>query len=216
MAEAGSTWLDLQQAVIDEMDQRTDLDDAVVRKLIEAIEFYQDKIFLADEAESQWTTCTIGVQTVSLPPNFENMDRLFVNIDGVWYPMEQKDQDFIETYNAQVPPVLGPPLYFAIYQQDPNVGQQINMAPVPDQAYQLKAIYEQIIPVPANDTTSNFWTTDGASMILHRAVGLLRMTVTRTEDLGQADFLLAQREYWRLKRRIETVQASRTVKPRYL
>ncbi len=210
MAEVGSTWLDLQNAVLDDIGQRTDLAQQVINKLTEAIEYYQDLIFLPDEAEQQYTSTVINQVTIPLPTQFESMTSLFVEVYGVLYQLEQKDQTFITDYNNQVPPIVGPPLYYAIYE---NI---INLAPVPDNIYPVTAIYEQIIPVPASDQVSNFWTVDAASMVQHRAVGLLRASVVRSQDRGLDDFALARLEYYRLKRRVAEVEAPKKVKAVYL
>ncbi len=202
--------MQLQTDVLDEIGQRTDLADQVIKKLIEAIEYYQPKIFLADEAESQYTSTVIAQVSIPLPPQFESMTSLFVTVYGVLYELDQKDQTFITDYNNQVPPIVGPPLYYAIYEG------QINLAPVPDNVYPVTAIYEEIIPVPATDQTSNFWTVEAEAMIRHRAVGLLRAGVARTQDRGLDDFALSRLEYYKLKQRVADVEAPRKVKAVYL
>jgi hypothetical protein len=210
MAEAGATWGDLQLAVIDEMGQRTDIAQSILNKLIESVEYYQPKIFLPDEAEQQYTSTVPQQVSIPLPSQFESMVSLFANVYGTLYKLEQKDQTFITDFNNQVPPITGPPLYYAIYQG------VINLAPVPDNPYQITAIYEQIIPVPANDLVSNFWTVDAEPMVRHRAVGYLRSTITRSQDRGLDDFALARLEYFKLKDRVNKLEPAKKVKARYL
>ena len=218
MAEAGSTLGDLEAACVQELGQRTDLDQEIYNAIIEAIEKFQPKVFLDTQAESQWYTLQPQSNTAPLPPNFENMDSLYYNFNSNdWVRLKKVDQRKIEDDNAQNSPELtGPPIEYAIYQQNPSVGQQITFFPYADVAYPLKAIYDEIIPVPADESTSNFWTTTAASMIMHYAVGLIRSTVIRTQDQGQSDFALAIKEYNKLKGRVEDVTAPHRAKAVYL
>lgn len=212
MAEAGSTFGDLQAACVSDLGNRTDLDQDIYNACIEAIEKYQPKIFLADEAEAQWTTLAQNTNTAPLPPQFENMTSLYYNYTGTrWIRLTKVDQTKIEDDNVQTnPPLTGPPIEFSIYLD------QLNFFPYADQNYALKAIYEELIPVPADDNTSNFWTVDAAAMIQHYAVGLVRQTKIRTGDMGQADFALALKEYNKLKGRVEDVEAPHRAKAVYL
>ena len=173
---------------------------------------------MATQAESQFGTLNFNTNTAPLPPNFENMTALYYQYTMTdWVRLIKVDQTKIEDDNAQVnPPLTGPPIEFAIYQFDPTVGQLLTFFPYADMNYPLKAIYDEIIPFPADDNTSNFWTVDGASMIMHRAVGLVRRDVIRVADGGQSDFGAALTEYNKLKGRVEDVTAPHRTRPVYL
>jgi hypothetical protein len=222
VAEAGSTWADLQQAVYDDMGQRDDLAQAIINALTKAVEFYQPKIFLATEAEAQWTSTNAwpgtppfpnplsNAQTVALPPNFESIDAVYCNITGDWVRLFKKSQGELEDENVAIPPPIGPPVDYSIFEN------LMWFYPYPDEAYPLKAIYDELIPLPAGDGTSNYWTTDAASMIQYYAQGLLRATTVRTQDNGVNDFALSKKEYYKLKQRVADVEAPRRARPVYL
>ena len=218
MAEAGSNLQDLYAACVTLLGQRTDLDQEIQNAVTTAIERYQPKVFLATQAESQFGTLAFNTNIAALPPNFENMTRLYYEYTNTdWVPLQKVDQSKIEDDNAQTnPPLTGPPIEFAIYQLDPNVGEVLTFFPYADMNYPLKAIYDEIIPFPATDTTSNYWTVEAASMIMYFAVGLIRQNVLRTGDLGIADFKQALIEYNKLKGRVEDVTAPHRARPVYL
>ena len=222
MAESGSTYFDLQQQIYDDMGQRDDLAQAIKNACVKAIEYYQPRIFLATEAESQWVSTNAwpgtppfpdpasNAQTVTLPPNFESIDAVYANITGDWVRLFKKSQGELEDENVAIPPPIGPPVDYSIFEN------LMWFYPYPDQAYPLKAIYDALIPLPASDDDSNFWTVDAASMIEHRACGILRSTVVRTQDNGTNDFALARLEYYKLKQRVADVEAPRRARPVYL
>ncbi len=224
MAETGFTWGMLKNRVADDL-RRTNLADIIQRTLIEAIEFYQPDIFVPAQAYSQWTntvawTGNMADQTnlVPLPPQFEQMDLLQLTFSGAIYPVIKRTINYIDTEDAQIPPIIGPPIDWCYFINGPADGVQtpmIRLWPWPDIVYPLTATYRTIIPVPAGDNISNFWTTEGESLIRHRAEAVIRATIVKSPDMGAADIAIAKQEFSRLKRKVSDIECTNRITPRY-
>lgn len=208
MAAPGTTYGDLKAAIADDL-ERNDLTGVIDRYAQEAIEYWQTLYYIETEAVAQnYAQTQSGVPTVTLPPNFEAMSTLQVEVANDIYPLNRRDFDYMqrEWYN-QDPLYTGPPVDYAIY-----LGT-IYLGPCPDQAYNITATYDQLIPVPATDNVSNFWTVDGFSLILHWTEGLIRKNVLRPPDLGQADFDSAEQVFIQLQRQYADVATPRRALP---
>jgi hypothetical protein len=213
----------LQARVADDL-RRTNLADVIQRTLIEAIEYYQPDIFVQDQAYSQWTS-TVGFTNmaaqnnlVPLPPQFEQMDELQLTYSGAIYKVVKRTINYINAEDAQIPPIIGPPIDWCYFLNGSPPGPQTPMLrlwPWPDIVYPLTATYRTIIPVPATDDTSNFWTTDAESLIRHRCEAVMRATIVKSADLGAADLMIAKQEFSRLKRRVSDLECTNRVKPVY-
>ena len=224
MAETGFTFGMLKNRVADDL-RRTNLADVIQRTLIEAIEYYQPDIFSPNEAYSQWAS-TVGFTTmaaannlVPLPPQFEQMEMLQLTYSGAIYPVIKRTIEYINTEDAQIPPIIGPPIdwcWFPVGTPPAPVVPMIRLWPWPDIVYPLTATYRQIIPVPANDNVSNFWTTEGESLIRHRAEAVIRATIVKSPDLGAADIAISKQEFSRLKRKVSDLECTNRVRPQYI
>ena len=224
MAEGGFTWGMLKARVADDL-RRTNLADIIQRTLVEAIEFYQPDIFVPAQAYAQWTstvawTGNMADQTnlVVLPPQFEQMDLLQLTYAGAIYNIIKRTQTYIDTEDAQIPPIIGPPIDWCYMLNGTPPATQtpmIRLWPWPDIVYPLTATYRTIIPVPANDNVSNFWTTEGEALIRHRAEAIIRATIVKSPDLGSADITICNQEFSRLKRKVSDLECTNRVKPIY-
>lgn len=215
MAEAGFTWGQLKARIADDF-RRRNLADVIQRTAIEAIEKYQPDIFIGNEAIQQWTSTVPNQITVPAPPQMAQIEQIQVLYAGAMYDLKKETINYIFTENAQVPPVIGPPIHYAIWHDQatpPNA--VLYLWPVPDIVYPLTAIYRSIIPVPANDGISNFWTVQGEPMIRHETEGIIRASIVKAQDYGQADFRLAQLEKAKLKRIVSDLECTNRIKPVY-
>ena len=209
MPKANATLLDLRQAILDDL-QRNDpgIDGLVDRYCREAVEYFQQKIFLPDEAFLQWASTTPNVATVPLPPNMESIDLIQVNDSNALLNMTQRPFEYMaENWYLQIPAITGTPIDWAFYENE------IWLGPTPDQVYQLTATYEQIIPYPTFDNVSNFWTTDAEAMIRHYTEFLLRAGPFKEAQLGTVDKELADMEYAKLQGRVAQLASNRRRTP---
>jgi hypothetical protein len=97
------------------------------------------------------------------------------------------------------------------------VGPVLRIWPWPSQAYQMTAVYQNILPAPTSATTSNFWTTTAEAMIRFDTEGLLRKEVFK-EDAGsyQADFDSGLKEFNWISSLVRKQSATGRARPVYL
>ena len=232
MAAAGSTWLQLLQAIFNEF-QRLDLattspnltaplpTDPIWAYSVEAIEYYQPRIFPDNQAINQWASTIVtnnpGTGWIgnlyTLPPDWEDDVEILINIAGNNAPMLKKSIIEMSEMDVQGPPiqspVIGPPAYYTIW------AQMLRLFPWPDAIYPMTAVYNSLIATPTAITTSNFWTTSAEALIRHAAVGLIKQHVTKEPD-WQQDFTTAEIQFNKLSGRVRQQSGIGRARPVYL
>jgi hypothetical protein len=232
MASVGSTWLQLLQAVFNEFN-RLDLattapvltapvaTDPVWVYTQEAIEYWEPRVFLNNQAYNQWMSTIVSnnpgtgwVGNLYTPPSdFEDDMQILINISGQNQPMIKISEFQMNYFDMQGPPtqspVIGPPAYYCIW------AGSIRLFPWPDAVYPMTAVYNSLIPVPTMLTASNFWTVEAASMIRHSAVGLIKRFYTKAPD-WQNDMSGAILEYNKLCGRVRQISGTGHARPNYL
>jgi len=232
MAAAGSTWLQLLQAIFNQF-YRLDLattspvlsapvaTDPVWVYANEAIEYFQPRLFNDTEAYNQWASTIVTNNPGSgwignlytLPSDFEVDMQILINISGQNQPMRKISEFEMNFLDMQGPPVqsptIRPPDYYCIW------ANMLRLFPWPDQVYPMTAVYDLNIVVPTTLSTTNFWTVQAASMIVHQATGLIKRFFTKEPD-WQNDFDGATLEFNKLAGRRRQISGTGHGKANYL
>lgn len=196
--------------------------DQIWRAIYDAIEYWQNKVFLNSQAYSQFaSTITSFLDPINgwqgnlyaLPSDFEIDTQLLINISGQNTPMNKVSEIEMNNYDIQGPPtqspIIGPPAYYTIYQN------AFRLFPWPDQPYKMTAVYTSIIGVPVNLGQTSFWTVEAEAMIRHYAKGIIKRSYTR-EDGWQTDFAASITEFNKLQGRVRQVSGVGRARAVYL
>ncbi len=153
----------LKTRIADEIN-RTDLTTQIGYAVSDAISFYQGKRFAFNQARTTFDTVagTEFYTTSTIPDDIAQIDSLTVTVNGRKVALEAWSfnvmEDIATTTNTQ-----SQPWAYAWY------ANQIRLYPAPDAAYTLTISYLQKVDAPANDSTSNAWTTEAGALIRHAA-----------------------------------------------
>ena len=164
------TYSELQAAVASWL-HRTDLTDRVPEFIVLA-ETRLNGDVKARPMETRTTlTCTASSRFVTLPTDMLDMRRLTLMSDPA-DPLEYKSPDQLID-DSRFLESTGRPANFSI------VGAQIELAPTPDDDYELELLYRQRIPALSNSNTTNWLLTANPNVYLY---GSLLAAAPWTQD----------------------------------
>lgn len=152
-----ATYSDLQSSIADWL-HRTDLTSVIP----DFIRMAEENLSADISSRSMDTvvnlSLTAGVDTVALPSDMVEMRRLQVlgNFNTVlkYVTPDQLSSDYANNYT-------GTPQVFTV------IGENIEVAPIPDAAYTLELTYKQRIPALSNTNTANWLLTSWPSCYLY-------------------------------------------------
>jgi hypothetical protein len=161
-----ATLADIQTRITTETN-RDDLADTLATSLTtilqSSIDYYAAERFWFNETIAT-APCVIGDQYLTIPTGLRVLDKLFLIVGGIRYPMTKRELVDIETLYST--PISGQPTDYAFYQTS------IRVWPTPNVAY--STIWLGVADVtPAIDyavtTSTNAWLVQGYDLITARA-----------------------------------------------
>lgn len=177
----------MKARIISEL-RRPDLSDQVATAINDAIAIYQKERFRFSEASPSApvtfnTVAGRAVYTSADNPNIGSVlgiDYMMVLIGNTYQRVTKENPVTVISYN-DVNTMSGQPSWWA-YQ-----GNQIILAPVPSQVYQMTLGLFKLIAGPAtDDEPNNPWMTDAERLIRARAKYEIAVHVTRNSDMAAA------------------------------
>ncbi len=194
---ADTTLADMRTRIMDEL-QRTDLAGQINNAITEAADYFRRDAFFRNDAQDSSTTTVAGTSVYAAPADVVEIRQLAITVSNTKYPLRLRSWEYInaEDSNAAAP-VQGPPVEYAV--NLPASGMSIRLFPTPNGAYRLQYDYIQIIPAPALDGDSNFWTMEGREMVRAYAKYLLRMNLLNDPQSAQIDKEMADQYFRKLK-----------------
>jgi hypothetical protein len=203
---------DLKSRIIDETnrdDLADDLLSALNRVIADAIDYYAAERWWFTEVRTT-STCTIGNEYLALPSGVRLLDRPFLLVNQVRYPLAKRSMEEIEQFNTVV--VTGQPTDFAVF------GSNIRLWPWPAQAYTV--VWLEVPDATAldygNDNASNVWTLNAAPLLAARSkIILYRDYLSASEqDPRIANAMRQEQEaYSRLRAETNRRLSSGRIKP---
>lgn len=156
-----ATYADLKTSVANYLN-RSDLA-AIIPDLITLAENQLNADLKARDMEAQANlTTTSGNAYVTLPNDLLEMHRLQVTSTNPMVVMRYASADELATEYPTT--TVGIPAVFAV------IGQQIQVAPIPDGAYTLQVTYQQKIPSLSDSNTSNWLLSQWPNAYLYGAL----------------------------------------------
>ena len=186
---------DLKDRIVQETnrdDLEDELADALTRVIQDAIEYYAAEPWWWNQARTT-STCTIGNEYVTRPSGVRIIDKPFLVVGNVRYDITKRSLEEIE--GLYTTPISGQPTDYCEFVA------QIRLWPTPNLAYTIIWLSDADVTALnySDDSSSNFWTNQGAPLISARA----RMLLFRDYYKSDQDFLRAsgaeQEWYGRLK-----------------
>ena len=182
---ADITLADMRARIMDEL-QRIDLASQINNAITEAADYYRRDAFFRSDAQDSSTVTVAGSSVYAAPPDVVEIRQLSITVSNTKYPLRLRSWEYINAEDSNtLAPVEGPPVEYAV--NLPSSGMTIRLFPTPDKAYRVQYDYVQIIPAPAVDGDSNFWTVEGREMVRAFAKYLLRMNVLNDPQGAQIE-----------------------------
>lgn len=132
---------------------RTDLSDRIPEFIALAEAKFNRNLFVPQM--EQRSTASVDTESddpefISLPTDFQTMRS--VRLNGVTGKprLEFMSKSQIDDYRSSTDNVSGQPAYFAI------VGEEMELAPTPNEDYSLEMVYRRTIPALSNSNTTNW------------------------------------------------------------
>lgn len=160
---------DLKEQIITQT-TRDDLEDDLSTSLTfviqKAIDYYAAEPWWFNQGRVT-TACTIGAEYMNRPAGAQVIDRPFLVVGNVRYDLTKRSMEYIEGLYAT--PISGQPTDYCEF------NAQIRLWPTPNLAYDI--IWLDDADVTAldydDDASSNYWTNEGAELIIGRAKKIL-------------------------------------------
>ena len=172
-----SSLSDLKNAIIRELNNRTDLTTEIAAAINSAIVYYQRKKFWF--SEESVTSATVANQSyITVPSDFGYIDGVTVIYSSGGYPVPIIKRDWLSMQELYVNSntILGPPTDWGYYQN------RIWFWPMPNAVYTvtLWQNFKNAAPSSDNDTSTN-WTNEAEELIRSRAVADIRCNVIKAQ-----------------------------------
>jgi len=175
---------DLKQAVIKDL-RRDDLTDVVADKLEAVIRRYQRKFLYATPVTSQLADDGVtvlqtvaGANTYQIPPSFIAVTLVRLLFGNVWRHLQEEHWDRLLYLDSVEPTVQSIPSHWS------RQGDRIRFFQTPDQVYTYELTGLRKVPIPTDDTVSNFWTTNAADLVRYGTLAEIYQTVVKEPDLA--------------------------------
>lgn len=156
-------YITLQNTCIQNLWNRTDLQQVVYNFTQDRITFYQRRLFYSSDVIDTSITTITGTNTYTLPSGFQQATKIrLLQTSTIWIPLGRWD-DIRDILNLDVenPPNQSLPAVWAPF------NNQFRLYPTPNAAYNLEITGNNSPTAPVNDTDTNFWTNDAASLIIY-------------------------------------------------
>ena len=172
---------DLKQRIITESN-RDDLADDLAAQLsttiANAIGYYEQERWWFNEIRTTAFT-TAGDQYTTYPADFVFLDRLFLVVGNVRYDVTPRSVEWIEGMYSV--PLTGQPIGYC------SIGNQVRWWPTPPVVYQTIWIgLTRVTPALVDDNSTNYWTNEGADLIVARSLKMLYRDVFNDPRVGNA------------------------------
>lgn len=171
---AVTIYKDLKQAVINDL-RRDDLTDAVIDTIESCIRRYQRDFTYATPV-TETMTLVVGQALYPVPGDLVSIQWIRLNNANVWQFMDEVEYKLMLLMDVNIPAVVSIPTLWAKYDAMFRVFQ------APDKPYQIELTGNGKVPIPADDNTSNFWTTQASDMIRFAAEAQLYLTLIKDSD----------------------------------
>lgn len=185
---------DLRQGVLLDLN-RSDLIDYASDALEDTIRFLQRSFFYAtDQTDTLYTSDdgtaggALGGVSYDLPADMVSLTYLRLNNAGNWEWMTKIDYEQILRYDTTIPPTKSTPTVWAPF----DLGFRIYSTP--DIVYQMELTGNGLIPIPDDDATVNFWTTEARAYVRYLTVSRVHRLRTKNNDAAAACEQLAEEE----------------------
>lgn len=147
-----STYSELQTAIAGWL-ARTDLTDRIP-EFIRLTEAKFNRVLFAPQMEQRAVTnadiASDDPEFVSLPTDFQTMIRVRLSEVTGKPRLQFMSQTQIDDYRYSTDNLIGQPVYFAI------MGSEMELAPTPNDDYELEMVYRKTIPALSDDNTTNW------------------------------------------------------------
>lgn len=148
-----STYADLQTAATEWLAR--DQDATLIARIPTFIQFAEAKfnreLFVRQMEQRSSATLTFGVtdaEFVLLPPDFQSMRRVRLSSVTGKPNLTFMSGTQMDEFRASTGNVAGEPEFFTIF------GSELELAPIPDEAYTLEMVYRTVIPPLASNSTN--------------------------------------------------------------
>lgn len=167
---------------------RSDLTSQIANAITDAIGLYQKERFrfnetVPDNAKTFTTVAGKSIYTATDLADIETLlklDYMLVTVGQTLFALYREDPETVRLWNQQAT-VMGLPGWYA-YE-----GDELILAPIPDQAYTVLVGGYFVAPAPASDgEANNPWMTKAERLIRARAKYEIATHVTRNDKMKQA------------------------------
>lgn len=176
----------LKAAIADDLN-RDDLTAVIADFLADRIRYYERDFFFASNQTVTFTTI-VGQAAYPFPDSVVNPRLVRMLYYSNWQLLSEVSYSDILAYDTNVPSTQSPPSCWAPF------GLLIRLYPVPDGVYPIELTGAGKLPIPPNDSVSNWWTTDGAMLLRYATSAQIRAIRLRDPDGAQVDLIAADRE----------------------
>lgn len=187
-----TTLATMRSRIIDET-MRPDLETAIGREIIAAINFYRSRRFWFTEKDTVVLFNTVVGQSDYAAaaqaniPNLISIDSISIFHDGETTALRMIDQLKMEAWLNDTGALRGDPSFYSYY------GQRLRLYAIPDAVSPVRIAGVIRVAAPASDTEpDNPWMTDAEELIRMRASGKIYANLMR--DPQQAQVARAQEE----------------------
>lgn len=167
-------YLTLKNQVASDL-HRSDLSSQIVQAISDAIQYYERESWWFLEGRKTMTTVA-GQAWYAVPSDLLNFDNLLITISGNKVPLNRIHYTTMDNYDSGS--YQGQPYEWTFYDN------QIRFYPVPDTAYTITLSDSDQLDALSSNSDSNSWTTDGYSLIRHRAVWDIYMNHLKSPDMA--------------------------------
>jgi hypothetical protein len=166
---------------------RDDLGSVIADFVEDRIRFYQREFFFGAPQTVTFTT-NPGQAAYPFPDSVVNPQLVRMLYYENWQLLSEVAYNDILALDTNVPSTQSPPDLWAPF------GLLIRLYPVPDGWYPIEITGHGKLPIPHDDTVTNFWTLDAAMLIRYATAAQIRAVRLRDLDGAQADLVAADRE----------------------
>lgn len=208
-----ATYADLISEVAYRMNRQGDptlTSPRIAQWILDRITYFADELFYPSEKTDTSLVLIPGQALFTLPAGIKKVLKVRVLVSSTWMVVDRVDD-----YNDLLEQDLTQPGTQSIPWKYAMLGNQMRFFPRPTQPYTVEITGEMGIPLPVNQTDSNFWTNEAFTLIVESACEDISRLFISDEERADRHAKAVRRELMKLWGQTLKIQGPIQIKPYY-